>query len=693
MSTRRTTLGSLFLALGVGLGGCGPSPVADAGTDAGMADTPVDLPDTGPPCTSDESCDDGVPCTLDSCDAARGFCRHILDNASCDDGVFCNGDEVCNPTLGGCADGPRRSCDDGDVCTVDACNETDRVCDRRPRDLDLDGDPDFFCTGGGDCDDRDPMRSGLAPEICADTVDNDCDGSVDETECGTPAHDTCDDALDVSAGGTFLLDTRGSVADYGLGCAFDERGDLALRLTIPAGAGPRDVRITGQSDSFSVALAVRSNCVDGGSETECETGFPARIRMRALPEGTYYILVASMFGAGEVVVRVELSEPTPPAANDVCADAIDLGAGGTFTGSFVDVADDTVAACGFGGSPDLFYRFTLDAPQDVRINASSTTGESLSWAIRTTCELASTDGRCAYGTPASGTLHELAAGDYFLVVEGPGYTEVDFTLSVDLLPPTPPLPGDLCGGAIPITPGTRYAGTLAGMEHDYEVSCGFRYRDAVHVFTLDTTQDVTIDVNGGTAFLNVALRPTCDAEVGQLRCDQGAPARARIRSLPAGTYYVIVEGSNAGAYTLDVTLTPPTTPTPATGNDNCLSAVRVPETGGVYTGSTFTALPDYTTTSASCGFMARSKDVAFRLDLTSRRRVVASTDGSSFDTVLYYFVGACPGVEAACDDNSGEGTRSLLDVTLNAGTYYFIVDGWGTDSAGDYVFELFTSDP
>lgn len=676
--------------MGLVLAGCDPTPVADAGLDAGDRDAPLDFPDAGPPCDSDEECNDGIPCTLDSCDTSRRVCRRILDNASCDDGVFCNGDERCNP-LRGCEDGPRRSCDDGDVCTVDSCNETDRVCDRRPRDLDLDGDTDFFCTGGGDCDDRNPMRSSLAPEICDDTIDNDCDESVDEPECGAPAYDTCADALDVSAGGTFVLDTRGAVADYGLACAFDNRGDLALRLTIPAGTGPRDVRISGEGDFFSVALAIRRDCVDGATELECENGFPAQIRARSLPEGTYYILVASLFGSGEVVVNVTLSEPTPPPANETCASATDVSGGGTFTGSFVDVADDTSAACGFGSSPDLFYRFRLDAPADVRVNASATTGESLSWAVRTACATPSTDFRCAYGSPATGTIHQLAAGDYFLVVEGPSYAEVDFTLAVDILPPTPPLPGDRCDAPIPITPGTTYAGTLVGMEHDYEVSCGFRYRDAIHSFTLASAQDVAIDVDGGTAYLNVALRPTCDSEAGQLRCDQGAPARARIRSLPAGTYYVIVEGSSLGAYTLDITLSPPTSPTPVTGNDNCLSAVVVPETGGVYTGNTFTALPEYMT--ASCGFMARSKDVAFRLDLTSRRRVIANTDGSTFDTVLYYYASVCPGVEVACDDNSGEGTRSLLDVTLNPGTYYFIVDGWGTDSAGDYVFELVTLDP
>jgi Putative metal-binding motif len=671
--------------------GCDPPVTADAGVDASV-DAPPMMIDVGPPCTNDEECNDGVPCTLDSCDSVRAFCRHVLDNASCDDGVFCNGDEMCD-AIRGCRSGPRRSCDDGDVCTVDACNETDRTCDRRPRDLDRDGDVDFFCTGGGDCDDRDNTRSSTAPEICADTIDNDCDDLIDEPECGTPPHDSCDDPLDVSAGGTFVFETRGTLPDYGLACAFDNRGDVVAQLTIPAGGGPRDVRIRAEGESFSAALSLRSTCIDGGSEIECADGWPAILRARALPEGTYYIVAAAVFGVGELVMNVEISDPTPPALNDQCPGAIDVGTGGTFTGSFVDTVDDTSTTCGFFGSPDVYYALTLTATSDVRINAGSITGEGMAWSIRSDCAMASSDLRCGYGAPAAGTLHQLDPGTYYIVLEGPTFAEVDYTLTVDVLPATPPALGDTCAAPIPLTPGVRYSGSLAPMEHDYEVSCGYHYREAVHVLTLGTAADVTIDVNGGTAYMNVAVRPDCDSEAGQLRCDQGSPARARVRGLPIGTYYIIVESSTAGAYTLDVALSSPTTPIAVTGNDNCTTAVVVPETGGVYTGNTFTALPDYETTSASCGFMARSKDVVFRLDLTTRRRVIANTDGSGFDTVLYYIVGSCPGPEAACDDNGGEGTRSLLDRTLEPGTYYFVVDGWGTDSSGPYVFEIATLPP
>ena len=84
-------------------------------------------------------CDDGVACTVDACDPAVG-CTNTPDDAACDDDVPCNGAEQCLPFVG-CMPGPRVDCDDGLACTVDTCDEalgcvhapTDESCD--------DGDP------------------------------------------------------------------------------------------------------------------------------------------------------------------------------------------------------------------------------------------------------------------------------------------------------------------------------------------------------------------------------------------------------------------------------------------------------------------------------------------------------------------------------------------------------------------------
>ncbi len=63
-------------------------------------------------------CDDGNPCTDDSCDLDGG-CVHALNNAPCDDGDLCTVGDVCS--LGTCLGGQALVCDDGNPCTADSC--------------------------------------------------------------------------------------------------------------------------------------------------------------------------------------------------------------------------------------------------------------------------------------------------------------------------------------------------------------------------------------------------------------------------------------------------------------------------------------------------------------------------------------------------------------------------------------------
>lgn len=96
---------------------------------------------------------------------------------------------VCAFTLPGCAgctatENPEASCSDAldnDCDGLVDCGDPDcgasPACQACP-DVDGDGYRDAAC-GGTDCDDTDSNVFPGAPEICDDTIDNDCDGSID----------------------------------------------------------------------------------------------------------------------------------------------------------------------------------------------------------------------------------------------------------------------------------------------------------------------------------------------------------------------------------------------------------------------------------------------------------------------------------------------------------------------------------
>lgn len=80
-------------------------------------------------CDTNRQCNDGNPCTDDSCDPNTGGCQYIPDNSNNpNDGLFCNGAELACMN-GQVVPGSPPNCDDGLACTTDACNEETDSCD------------------------------------------------------------------------------------------------------------------------------------------------------------------------------------------------------------------------------------------------------------------------------------------------------------------------------------------------------------------------------------------------------------------------------------------------------------------------------------------------------------------------------------------------------------------------------------
>ena len=64
-------------------------------------------------------CDDGNPCTKDSCAGKDGSCYAVLDYGACDDGDACTVKTSCNN--GKCGEGATADCNDANPCTADSC--------------------------------------------------------------------------------------------------------------------------------------------------------------------------------------------------------------------------------------------------------------------------------------------------------------------------------------------------------------------------------------------------------------------------------------------------------------------------------------------------------------------------------------------------------------------------------------------
>ena len=142
------------------------------------AQVPVDC-DDGNPCT-DDSCDDSAGCdwvdNTDSCAAAKceggsyypemfcsgGACPSPVP-VSCNDNNVCNGTETCDPSIG-CVPGVALDCVDNDPCNgVETCHPTEGCQPGTP----LDCDDADVCTGIETCETGTGCLDGT-PLVCED---------------------------------------------------------------------------------------------------------------------------------------------------------------------------------------------------------------------------------------------------------------------------------------------------------------------------------------------------------------------------------------------------------------------------------------------------------------------------------------------------------------------------------------------
>ena len=116
-------------------------------------------------------CNDGNSCTADQCDPEVGCLHNVLSGFPCSDGDFCTSGDECQQGI--CVGGQTLTCDDGNPCTDDSCDQ-DVGCVHTPNIAPCDDGNE--CTVGDQCGDG----------LCKAASMAQCD---DDESC---TFDTCD---------------------------------------------------------------------------------------------------------------------------------------------------------------------------------------------------------------------------------------------------------------------------------------------------------------------------------------------------------------------------------------------------------------------------------------------------------------------------------------------------------------------
>ena len=229
-----------------------------------------------------DSCNDGIPCTVDTCDKTEG-CQHLGDDKACTGNDVCV-TLACELSIGCTATGVNdgAQCDDGDTCTkVDACNKTG-TC--------VGSDNQCACATTADCD----QTNLCLPRLCDPTTskciidaskavvcDTSSDSFCSKTSCG-PNTGTCSTAAlqegkqcddnDVCTGSSACKDglctgTADKGCDDKNPCTLDACDPVAGCVSNPGGDSCND-------DNPCTDADVCSNGACTGVAKACDDGVP-----------------------------------------------------------------------------------------------------------------------------------------------------------------------------------------------------------------------------------------------------------------------------------------------------------------------------------------------------------------------------------------------------------------------------------
>jgi hypothetical protein len=402
--------------------------------------------------------------------------------------------------------------------------------------------------------------------------------------------------------------------------------------------------------------------------------------------------------------------PSPPVAvtgNGLVADANDLGimnnqwkiVSGS-TSSAGNESADATSHCGSSTSSlDSYHKFTLTGTGTRGINLALSgqyTGAQM-LLYKTSVASGSNYQTCH----ATSITENLGAGTYYVVIKGTSASSKGgYTLSV------------------------KDTALATGNQIDCDNDDGSGKNSFLTANLSPGTYQVVVSGRNSNSPGKFSLRFRDKGwwdSFGYLECDDnsggGTVAKLQRDNLPAGDYGILVKGrrsSNYGPYSLRVTdmRNPPSGPAPLQCDDDGGGSPNARITRSLGAGDHYIVLKGdadadagaYTLTVRDTAAAPRSTIMqcddnggdtprsVIERDLVAGTYQVVLKGKSASDAGAYKLsfrdVTANPITRMACDNDSGAGTSSFIQTSLNAGTYYVTLKGNEPSSSGPYALSV-----
>jgi len=511
---------------------------------------------------------------------------------------------------------------------------------------------------------------------------------------------TCESPLVLSpTAGVVTGNTRRGESEHAGGCATSDSKELVYRLELP-----RRQRVTLETEpQFDSVLYVRKDdCGDSDAEVACNDDASSASGKRSsnrgsrldevLDPGTYYVFVDG-YGNDAGNFRMTVSSADVPTLADACRQVRSLQGSktsGTLAGSF----DHAHASCGEDAKgADVLYKLDVAARARVRIVEQSS---ELPPAIhlRRQC----TDEHSEVACADSGMTDEDAAwaglldpGSYVLFADS---SDKDgrgrFTISTETAPEAGSgVRGDACGDATPLGPAEKKVeGDTFLARDDFSARCSAPGApDVMYRFELARRSRVTARFTAQEGQHVFTVLRSCADRTSELGCGTSFDD-----TLAPGVYYLAVDGATAESMgrfafsfqTRDVAAQEAACKAPATLVD-----------GQTLQSTTAGAGDKFTTSCAGREDGQASADRVFKISLGARTKVRLLLTTPTWDGVLA-LRRSCPtsgtlsqvrSSEVTCNNDSGDNHHAKIETTLEAGTYFVVVDGHQSKNEGPFTLE------
>lgn len=487
-----------------------------------------------------------------------------------------------------------------------------------------------------------------------------------------PDNEACTSALPISAGVT-LGSSLNATSDGRTDQCAPTSADVWFRYT-PNTGGTHTIALC--ASDFDTVLSIYSSCT--GPILACNDdacGLQSVLVTPLIAGSTYSIRVASKGAASPGGnFRLTITEPTavrPP--NDACASALTLSPNTLTAGTTAGSSGSDASACGTADTNDVWYLFspTIVAPHRVRV---LTTAFDAVVSVHTSC-FAGTSTVCNTnalipGEPGQGNAETWitpSGGNFYIRVAGGRGSFGPFSVAIFT-----PRTNDLCAGAIDVTAGVPFSGSISpAVGTEFVSNCTDSGYDVWHAFTPAQSALYSVSLCSSNFDTVLSVLDDCNSARGELACNDNACSFRSSLSIPltaARRYFIRVAGGGSppayGNYTLLADILRPS-------NDQCADATTL-TAGTLVSASTGGATG---TDISPCGTFD-SADVWYAFTPNANATYEFHTCGSQIDTTLTLF-SSCGGSVLGCSDDDevfcGSGSKSSrLTRALNAGVRYLV---------------------